>query len=192
MRYRDIAELLANELTAEDSDETRRLMRDLRVVRQRGYLTKREFIEICRWKSPRATRHYMKNSPERIRRKTAAAFASRDERARFEALTALDGVGAPMASAILTLTDPRRYGVIDIRVWQLLYELGSVRTKPRGVGFTFNHWHEFLMMLRPQAKRLGVSVRTVEYSLFCYHRKEQKGVLYGPSSPCNRSDPAVS
>jgi hypothetical protein len=84
-----------------------------------------------------------------------------------------------MASAILTLTDPRRYGVIDIRVWQLLYELRSVSTKPGGVGFTFRHWHEFLMTLRPHAKRLGVSVRAVEYSLFCYHQRGQRGVLYG-------------
>jgi hypothetical protein len=178
-RYRDIAALLAGEPILEDSPETRQLILDLRVVRRRGYLTKSEFLAICRWKSPRAIRHYVKNSPHRIRRQSALAFASRDERARFEALTALDGVGAPVASAILALTDPRRYGVIDIRVWQLLHDLGSVRTKPGGVGFTFNEWHAFLTTLRPHAKRLGVSVRTVEYTLFCYHRKVQEGVLYG-------------
>ena len=178
MRYRDIAELLGSELTLEDSPETRRLIRDLRVVRRRGYLTKSEFLAICRWKSPRAIRHYAKNSPHRIRRQSTLALASQDERARFDALTALDGVGAPVASAILTLTDPRRYGVIDIRVWQLLYALGSVRTKPGGVGFTFGDWHEFLMTLRPHAERLGVSVRAVEYTLFCYHQRVQEGLLY--------------
>jgi len=178
MNYRNVTELLANELTQEDSPETRQLIRDLRVVRQRGHLTQREFLAICRWKSPRAIRHYTKNSPDRIRRQSAEAFASRDERVRFEALIALEGVAAPTASAILTLTDPRRYGVIDIRVWQLLYELGSVRTKPNGVGFTFSDWHEFLLTLRSHATRLGVSVRAVEYSLFCHHRKVQRGVLY--------------
>ena len=179
MQYRDVAELLTHELTREDTSETLQLIGDLRAVRRRGHLTKREFLAICRWKSPRAIRHYMKNSPERIRRQSAAALASRSERVRFEALTALDGVGAPVASAILTLTDPRRYGVLDIRVWQLLFELGSVRTKPGGVGFTFNDWHHYLMQLRHHAKRLGVSARTVEYSLFLYHRRARRGLLYG-------------
>jgi len=179
--YTNIAELLANELIREDTPDTLQLIWDLSVVRQRGHLTKPEFLAICRWKSPRAIRHFMKNSPDRIRRQSALALASRSERARFEALTALDGVGAPMASAILTLTNPRRYGVIDIRVWQLLFELGSVRMKPGGVGFTFSDWDQFLMELRYHAKQLGVSVRAVEYSLFLYHKRVKRGVLYGRS-----------
>jgi hypothetical protein len=76
------------------------------------------------------------------------------------------------------LTDPRRYGVIDIRAWQVLYELGSVRTKPGGAGFTFRDWHEYLVTLRSQAKRFGVSVRAVEYSLFLYHQRSQRNPLY--------------
>jgi hypothetical protein len=179
MPYDNIAALLANELIREDTPDTLVLIRDLRDVRRRGHLTKREFLAVCRWKSPRAVRHYMKNSPARIRRQSAAALAARSERARFEALTALDGVGAPMASAILTLTNPRRYGVIDIRVWQLLFDLGSVRTKPGGAGFTFGDWLDYLTELRHHAKELGVSVRAVEYSLFLYHRRVQRGVLYG-------------
>ena len=179
MSYKNVAALLAIELTREDSPDTRQLIQELRVVRRRGYLTRQEFLTICRWKSPRSIRYCLKNSPARIRRQSAAALASRDERVRFDALTALDGVGAPTASAILTLTDPRRYGVIDIRVWQLLFELGSVRTKPSGVGFTFDHWYDFLLTLRIHAKDLGVSVRAIEYSLFLYHQRVQEGVLYG-------------
>ena len=178
MPYESVAALLANELTRDDTPDTRQLIRDLRVVRQRGHLTQREFLAICRWKSPRSIRYCLKNSPARIRRHSATALASRDERARFEALTALDGVAAPTASAILTLTDPRRYGVLDIRVWQLLYDLGSVQTKPRGAGFTFDDWSDYLAILRPHAKQLRVSVRAVEYSLFLYHQRIQEGVLY--------------
>jgi len=177
--YNDVAALLANELTLDDMPETRQLIQDLRVVRQRGHLTRSEFLTICRWKSPRSIRHCMKNSAHRIRRQSATAIASRDERARFEALTALDGVGAPTASAILTLIDPRRYGVIDIRVWQLLFDFGSVRTRPGGVGFTFDDWREYLTLLRLHASELNVSVRAVEYSMFLYHQRVQEGVLYG-------------
>lgn len=177
--YPDVATLLANELTRDDTPDTRRLIRELRIVRGRGHLTRQEFLAICRWKSPRAIRHCLKNSPTRIRRHSAAALASRDEQARFEALTALDGVGPPTASAILTLTDPRRYGVIDIRVWQLLFDFGAVRTKPGGVGFTFSEWSEYLAVLRHHAQQHRVPVRAVEYSLFLYHQKVQEGVLYG-------------
>jgi len=178
MRYRDIAALLQNELTREDTPDTLQLFQELRAVRRRGYLTKREFLAICRWKSPRSIRHCMNNSPARIRRQSTIALAARSEQVRFEALTSLDGVGAPTASAILTLTNPRHYGVMDIRVWQLLFEFGSVRTKPGGAGFTFSDWHLYLVTLRDHAKQLGTSVRAVEYSLFLHHRRVQEGVLY--------------
>jgi len=56
MKYGDVSELLADELTREESPATRQLIQGLRVVRRRGYLTRREFLEICRWKSPRAIR----------------------------------------------------------------------------------------------------------------------------------------
>jgi len=178
MPYPDVANLLAKELTRDDTPDTLQLIQDLGLVRRRGYLTKREFLTICRWKSPRSIRHCEKNSPARIRRQSAIALASRSEQVRFEALTAIDGVGAPTASAILTLTDPRRYGVMDIRVWQLLFELGAVRTKPGGAGFTFGDWHLYLVTLRDHAKQLGATVRAVEYSLFLYHQRVQEGVLY--------------
>jgi hypothetical protein len=178
-RYRDVSELLATELTREESPATQQLIRELRVVRRRGYLTRREFLTICRWKSPRAIRLCESNSTDRIRRQSATALASRSERTRFEALIDLHGVGAPTASAILTLTNPRRYGVLDIRVWQLLHEFGSVTTKAGGVGFDFDDWHDYLFVLRDHARRLGASVREVEYTLFLYHQRIQTGRLYG-------------
>jgi hypothetical protein len=178
MRYRDVGALLAAELTRRESPDTRRLIQDLLRARRRGYLTKREFLTICRWKSPRTIALCGKNSPDRIRHSTTTAFASRSERVRFEALTALHGVAAPTASAILTLTDPRRYGVIDVRVWQLLFDLGSVRTKPSGAGFSLDDWLHFLGTLRHHATALGVSVRAVEYSLFLHHKRARRGPLY--------------
>ncbi len=179
MPHKDLRALLAAELVREESAETRELIRDLRGARRRGHLTKREFLTICRWKSPRAIALSEKNSRDRIRRCTTTAFASRSESVRFEALTALYGVAAPTASAILTLTDPLRYGVIDIRVWQLLFDLGSVRTKPNGVGFSLDDWLHYLATLRDHARALGVSVRAVEYSLFLYHQRVRRGPLYG-------------
>jgi hypothetical protein len=175
----DLGSLLARELTRDELPGASALMSTLRPVRARGYLTRNEFLACCRWKSPRSIRHCEKNPAQRIRRQSAAALASRDERVRFEALTTLDGVGAPTASAILTLIDPRRYGVLDIRVWQLLHALGAVTRKPGGVGFTCDDWCEYLKILRRHARALRAPVRAVEYSLFLCHERMHQGVLYG-------------
>ncbi len=83
-----------------------------------------------------------------------------------------------MASAILTLVDPKRYGVIDIRVWQLLFAIRSVTKNPKGIGFNFKNWYQYLCKLRFHAKELGVSVRVVERTLFNYHKEIQDGLLY--------------
>ena len=106
------------------------------------------------------------------------ALRTRSERIRLQALLSLRGVSVPMASAILTLLCPRRYGVIDIRVWQLLHGVGAVTRKPNGVGFTYDHWNEFLSIVRSFAKKRGVKARDIERALFEAHRHHQKGRLY--------------
>ena len=133
---------------------------------------------MCRWKSARAIHLINRNSVIRVRTATRRALTTRSERHRVEALTTLDGVSVAMASAILTLLNPRRYGVIDIRVWQLLYALGEVTKKSGGVGFNFDNWYQFLMKLRYFAKQLGVGARDIERSLFFAHQANQKGTLY--------------
>jgi hypothetical protein len=95
-----------------------------------------------------------------------------------ELLTSLYGVSIPMASSILMLTKPQRYGVIDIRVWQLLYEMGSVRTNANGVGFNFKNWRQYLTILRYYANKYKVGARDIERTLFRVHVLYQKGILY--------------
>jgi len=190
LTYPSLDALLARELIREEHEPTAALMRALRGVRRRGAFTRAEFRLMCRWKSPRARLLWEKNSAARIRAVSRAALASRDERARMELLTGLAGVGVPMASAILTLIDPRRYGVLDIRAWQLLFAIRSVEANRRGQGFTIAQWLDFLAALRTHARRLGVSARMVEYTLFHCHRKFQKGTLYvSPAPPRTRRRP---
>jgi len=176
--YPSLRALLARELVREEHGPTAELIRQLRGARRRGFFTRAEFRAMCRWKSPRARLLWEANSRARIRAVSGAVLATRDEHRRMELLTALRGVGVPMASAILTLLDPRRYGVLDIRAWQLLIAVGSVRANRRGQGFTIAQWLDYLAALRVHARRLGVSARTVEYTLFRCHQKFQEGTLY--------------
>ena len=175
--YRSVDALLRRELVAEDA-ATAALLARLARVKCRGWFTRGEFLRMCRWKSPRALRHYASNPAARVRRVSRAVLAARSEHRRLELLTRLRGVSVPTASAILTLIDPRRYGVLDIRAWQLLFGLGAVDRKPAGRGFAPRDWLDYLAQLRLHARRLGVTARAVEYTLFQCHRRFQKGRLY--------------
>ena len=178
LRYATLEALLRHELVRREDPATAALIRDLAGVRVRGGFTRAEFLRMCRWKSPRAQRLWRANSPARVRAVSRAVLATRSERRRMELLTSLRGVGVPIASAILTLIDPRRYGVLDIRCWQLLFAIRSATTNPRGQGFTIAHWEHYLSELRRHARHLEVAVRTIEYTLFECHRKFQQGTLY--------------
>jgi hypothetical protein len=178
LRATSLEALLRRELVREEYPPTAALIRTLAGVRARGRFTRAEFLAMCGWKSPRARRLWKSNSAARIGVVSARVLATRDERRRMELLTGLRGVGVPMASAILTLLDPRRYGVLDIRAWQLLFAIRSVAANRRGQSFTIAQWLEYLAALRRHAGRLGVSARMVEHTLFACHRRHQRGTLY--------------
>ena len=172
-----LTRLLRKHLVPEDP-QAASLIEKLCHVRQRGQFTRSEFLTMCRWKSPRAVGRCASNSHHRVRDVSRGIFNTRLEAERLDLLTSLAGVGIPTASAILTLTDPRRYGVIDIRAWQELYRLGAVQDRPGGQGFRLEHWLQYLRILRAEAARLKVTARQVEYSLFTYHQAQQEGALY--------------
>ncbi len=177
-QYSTLEEILENELDTKEEAETLTLMKTLETVKIRGYFTKEEFLKMGMWKTPRPKRSYQNNSEGNTKQVSKGVFSTNYEKRRIDLLTSLNGVSIPVASAILTLTDPKKYGVIDIRVWQILYEYGSVKIKPTGTNFNFKNWYSYLMKLRYYAKKFKVKPRDVERTLFCYHKKMQKGTLY--------------
>lgn len=176
--YPSLRVLLRRELLTDEHAATAALIGRLAHVRRTRRFTRAEFLAMCRWKSPRSRRHYERNSAPTIRRVSRAVLATRSERERMIRLIALPGVSVATASAILTLIDPRRYGVLDIRCWQLLFSIRSVAANARGRAFTVSQWEQYLARLRGHARALGVSARMVEYTLFHCHRKLQRGRLY--------------
>jgi hypothetical protein len=181
LSHRALAARLVREVPvpAEDS-ATAALIARLAGVRRRGAFGRAELLLMASWKSARARPHYLRNAPALVRAVSRAALAARSERARMIALTRLAGVSIPVASAILTLLDPRRYGVLDIRVWQLLHALDPSIGNPRGRGFTVAQWERYLAVLRAEARRRGITPRAMEWALFHAHRGLQRGRLYDP------------
>jgi len=176
--YKRLRHLVGLHLSTKEDPATQKLIDELGTTKKRGYLTKAELITVCRWKSARAIKQIRRNREETIKKITRRAFATRSERKKLELLRSLNGVGVPMVSAILMLTNPSRYGVIDIRVWQLLFKMGTVSKKPKGVGFDFRQWYRYLKILRYFAKMYNVGARDVERTLFRVHRQYQRGRLY--------------
>ena len=176
--YSTIEELIRNNLSTKEDTGTLKLINKLKDVKKRGYITKKEFIEIGMWKSSRPKQKYLSNSGEDVILISKKVLATKFEKRRIELLTKLNGVLIPTASAILTLIDPENYGVIDIRAWQILYLYGSMKVKPTGVNFNFKNWYNYLMKLRYYAKKFNVSARDIERTLFLSHKKLQVGNLY--------------
>lgn len=176
--YETLLSLIGDHLSTEEDSPTIEAIKQLRPAVRRGYLNKDDLILICRWKSPRAIRHINMNTKGTIKTITKAAFKKRSERKKLELLTELQGVSVPMASSILTLTNPRRYGVIDIRVWQILYTMGSVTENAGGKGFNFEQWNRFLITIRYFAEHFNVTPRDIERTLFNVHTVYQDGLLY--------------
>ena len=124
------------------------------MVKKVGFLTKSQLEKICKWKAPRAINLIKKNSDIEIKQKTKNVFATKSESKKIELLTSLRGVSIPMASSILMLTNPKRYGVIDKRVWELLFNIGVMKNNPKGINFDFKQWYRYLIISRYFSKKL--------------------------------------
>src|SRR5574341_1197906 len=168
--YRSIRDLLKKECSTQEFPNARLLLEQLREAKEQGYFIRSEFLQMCEWKSPRARRHFRLNTEVDVKRVSTQVFQSQDERRRIDLLNSLVGVGIPMASAILTLTDPKRYGVIDVRTWTLLYEYGEVHQNSSGRSLSPKNWLDYLRIIRNFAQDFNVTPRDIDRTLFLYGR----------------------
>jgi len=185
MKYFAI-EKVAKKIRKEPDPVFKKLTADGRKARVRGYFTRAEFLRICRWKSRRRIALCLSNSKGSVEKLTAIAFTESDEISRIEALLKLSGVAVPTASALLAVSDPSSYGVVDIRAWQFLHSVGAVTRNKRGTNLSVKNWLQYLSVLRKVALRIKTTPRLVEISLYNAHKATQKGALYqshGASSP---------
>lgn len=145
-------------------------------IKDRGYLKKDELLEIVRWKSARAIRKAEANSGEVIEKITKFAFEIDNEEVKIRVLTSLNGVFVPMASSILTIPYPKKYGVIDIRAWHALYNLGLVNYK-KDV-FNVKDWMLYLKIIRELGKKYGISPRDIDKALYMHDKINRECKLY--------------
>ena len=147
-------------------DTERTLYKNGKKWAKKGWLTKHEFLSICLWKSRRPKNRYSKNSTAKIKQITSLAFKERDESVKMEILTRLKGVSIPTASALLSVTNPKKYPVIDKRCVTSLKDLHLIEWET----ITLASWTKYLYTIRDIAKRQNKSARDIEKALFAYNR----------------------
>ena len=114
-----------------------------KVLQKRGYLMKKEFVSIGRWKAERQKGRHVKNSDKRVESLTKKAFEAPD-RDKVKILDDLEGVGIPVASAILTVVYPKEYCIIDYRTWRALLWLRTLTKKKNFAFASYKEYSDFL------------------------------------------------
>jgi len=176
--YVNLTELIKNNLSTSETEEAIQLIKKLDDIKKKKYFTKDQFYAVAMWKTPRPKNHYLNNSKELIKKISSGVLNAKSEEDKMKLLTSLKGVSIAVASSLLTIINPKDYGIIDIRVWQLLYNYDEVKTKPGGQGFNLNDWLNYLSILRKYAAQFNTDARNIERTLFFYHKKIQVGKLY--------------
>lgn len=116
-----------------------------KTILKRGFLLRKEFVSIGRWKSCRQIHNYEANSEETVNDVTSQVLKEESETKRIRLLTkgALRGVKIPVASAILTIVYPDRYCIIDYRAWRAMRWLQK-GSKNQLAFNSYNEYSDFL------------------------------------------------
>jgi len=135
------------------------------------FLTVESFLRIGIWKSPRSERHLRNNDVIDVQEVTRLALAQESDRMAVHILMALNGVGMPMASAILHWTHRKPFPILDFRaLWSLGIEMPS--------DYTLSFWENYVSLSRELAATWGCDMRTLDRALWQYSKENQS-----PTSP---------
>jgi hypothetical protein len=135
---------------------------------RRGSYTRNEFLDVARWKTRgRSARFCEMNSDAEVRRATALALATSDERERVAALLRLHGVQMPTASVLLHLALPDRFPIIDYRaLWSLGVDDGPA-------SYSFDFWWPYVEACRSLRIEAKVGMRRLDRGLWQFSKEHQ-------------------
>jgi hypothetical protein len=175
MAKRTLDQGLVNEMVSfynlkEETDLERKLLRETSPrLQERGHLEPFEFFEICEWKSTRTKTLVRRNAPERIKEVSRIAFSCSED-LRPSILCLLDGVRIPTASAILSIWDPERFTVYDIRVCDALPTLEHPLLTAATISDAVRSYQAYLVLARGLATSLGISLRDLDKTLWTWDK----------------------
>ena len=152
-------------------ENLKRTIADALQSRENAYLTRPELQYILTYKLRgqlmRTDRHRRQWSDDQVKDVTRAAFAidcsdkKLELRARTAVLSALPGVGVAVASAILAITSPATYGIIDFRNWRQIF--GTDRRT-----FSIADYALYMDVIWRFAVELGWDAQVVDWCVWCH------------------------
>jgi hypothetical protein len=120
-------------------------------AQDKGYLNLCEFKKIYKWKASRVLNNLEKNE-EKIISNTREALAETDITKKLKFLLDIRGVRVAVASAVLTVINPVKFGIIDKYAWKALGQEKLVKTKTFDSGKAhkrgIQNYVEYLEILR--------------------------------------------
>lgn len=138
-------------------------------VARRGHYYKAELQRVGEWKTARIRSRLASNTDERIESVTRLALAA-PEVHQHHLLGQLYGVGDPVASAFLTIWNPKLHTVLDFRVQEALEELHLRGALEGRVPGRSKPVVEYVAYCRALADRLGVELRALDRALWRWHK----------------------
>jgi hypothetical protein len=135
-----------------------------KIISKNKFLTNKQLYEVAYWKTRRVSK-IVKNNPDPIVRKiTNFALNIQDEKFKVRLLCSLYGIGIPRASAILAMSEPTKYGVIDVNAWFAL-------TGKEKLNFDDYDWAWYLSRIRRLAKKHRKTPREIDMALMKHGQK---------------------
>ena len=132
-------------------------------IGRNGYLEMDDLLNIVDWKAQRASGWAKRNDAPTVKSVSKWAFATPNPCFAVHALTYLIGVGVRMATAILTVFDPEKYTVMDVRAKATLVRLDLLADINLD---DCRNYRPYLEACKGEADRLGVSLRTLDKCLW--------------------------
>lgn len=133
----------------------------------RGYLTRPEFLALCKWKTERSKSRVAKNPESLILEATRVALTAKHEQLHIYPLLALHGVSWPTASVILHFWHSDPYPILDFRA---LWSLGHAKPP---AAYNFDFWWQYTQFCRTLAQECDVSMRVLDRALWQYSSARQ-------------------
>ncbi|WP_193187398.1 hypothetical protein [Nisaea sediminum] len=164
--------------------EVKELMSDLANLSSHTEIDQKLIKRIAEVKSPRRAALVRDNDADLVAEAVRLAFNTttvKSETIRISILTALRGVSVPTASAILAWREPKKWGVIDFRTWQVMNGAGLLERKLEddgsvalqkiyGVNLSPYNWSDYIAKLRSLAKELHWKPQQVDQWMFWWHK----------------------
>ncbi len=148
----------------------------------------KELLKLVKWKFPISIRHVnIPNNTEGDIRKLTMIVLNEDlsDSQKVRVLTALTGIRERMASAILTLIYPDRYGTFDVNARKALETLGFIKNEELS-DYRLRDYMEYLKIIRKIARKIKCTPRDIDRALYYYGRHlNKKCYLNGKCPICN-------